>query len=135
MPSDAQSSAQGMDESVVQDSMQIILHAGNARTIACKALEISAAGDTSRARELVEEAHKELLKAHHIHTDRIQSEAAGNSQGFTLLFAHAQDTLMTITSEISLTKRLVDAFDIYNSRIDRLEAELAELMEGKENRC
>jgi PTS system cellobiose-specific IIA component len=133
MPNDAQSGIKEMDESVVQDSMQIILHAGDARTIACKALEIAAAGNASQARELVEKAHKELLKAHHIHTDRIQSEAAGNGQEYTLLFAHAQDTLMTITSEISLTKRLIDAFDIYNSRIDRLEAELKELQEGKEN--
>lgn len=133
MTSDTQNGTQEMDEAVVQDSMQIILHAGNARTIACKALEFAASGNTSKARELVDEAHEELLRAHHIHTNRIQSEAAGNSQEYTLLFAHAQDTLMTITSDITLTKRLIDAFEIYNSRIGELEMKIAELKDSKED--
>lgn len=133
MPNETQAGVSRMDDSVVHDSMQIILHAGDARTISSKALTAATNGDIHLARELIEQAHEELLQAHQIHTDRIQSEAEGNCQEYSLLFAHAQDTLMTITSEVLLTKRLIGIVEGYNSRIESLEARLAKLENLKED--
>ena len=40
---------------------------------------------------------------------------------YSLLFAHAQDTLMTIYSEINIAKQLLKIFKAYETRIAALE--------------
>ena len=40
----------------------------------------------------------------------IQRQAAGEKFEYSLLFVHAQDTLMTIDAELHLFKRLVPVF-------------------------
>ena len=41
-----------------------------------------------------------------------------------MLFAHAQDTLMTIYSEINIAKRMLAIFKAYDRRIEQLESRL-----------
>lgn len=68
-------------------------------------------------------ASKEITKAHKIQTDAIQDEAAGEEKSeYSLLFAHAQDTLMTIMSEINLAKQIISISKTVDSRISALEA-------------
>ena len=87
-----------MDEKTVQSAMEIILNAGDARLKNKEALEAVAQGDLAAAHEKME---------------------------YSLLFTHAQDTLMTINSEITITKQLVSVFEAYDARIAALEAKLA----------
>ena len=54
-------------------------------------------------------------------TDKIQAETSGEPSVYSLLFAHAQDTLMTTNSEIVLTKGLIDVFEGYERRLAALE--------------
>lgn len=116
-----------MDETVVQASMQIILHAGDAR-VACKqALDAIAAGDFDEAKAKLKESQKKITEAHKVQTDAIQDEmrrATGELEGeseYSLLFTHAQDTLMTIYSEINIAKQLLKIFTAYENRIAALE--------------
>lgn len=117
-----------MDETVVQASMQIILHAGDAR-VACKqALDAIAAGDFDEAKAKLKESQKKITEAHKVQTDAIQDEmrrATGELEGggseYSLLFTHAQDTLMTIYSEINIAKQLLKIFTAYEKRIAALE--------------
>jgi PTS system cellobiose-specific IIA component len=62
------------------------------------------------AGEELKSARKELTEAHRVHTDVIQSEARGENVELSILFSHAQDTLMTISSELELTKSLIEIF-------------------------
>ena len=55
-------------------------------------------------------------------TDAIQGAFRGEEQEYSLLFAHAQDTLMTIYSEIIVCKQLFKVFKSYDERIAKLEA-------------
>lgn len=113
-----------MDEKVVSNAMEIILHAGDAR-VACKeALEEVAKFDIEAARAKMETAHTEITEAHRVQTDAIQGEARGEKLEYSLLFTHAQDTLMTINSEINVTKQLIGVFDAYEQRLAALEAKL-----------
>lgn len=110
-----------MDEKVVASAMEIILHAGDARVKCKEALEAVASCDIAGARKKMVEAHNEITKAHHVQTDAIQGEASGDAVEYSLLFSHAQDTLMTINSEINMTKQLIGVFEMLESRLVALE--------------
>lgn len=100
------------ENELIQVAMQIILHAGNGRTKAQEAIGFAKKMDFENARKAMEEARGNIVLAHKAQTTVIQNEAAGNSYEPCLLFTHAQDHLMTITSEINLTKDLIDFFEI-----------------------
>lgn len=89
-------------------AMQIILHAGDARNLATEALSEAKKFHFEEAEKLLKEAEAAITSAHKSQTEIIQSEAGGNSYEYSLLFAHAQDTLMTIHSELRLTKEMID---------------------------
>lgn len=90
-------------------SMQVILHAGNAREQTMKVLtELSKEKpDLSLIKVSLKEAHAEITEAHVHQTDMIQKEANGDFIPFSVLFSHAQDTLMTIQSELLIAEKLV----------------------------
>ena len=101
--------------------MSIILNAGDAR-VACKeALDLIAEGDFDTAEEKMKIAHEKITAAHKVQTDAIQGETRGETSEYSLLFAHAQDTLMTIYSEINIAKQLIKIFRAYEKRIAALE--------------
>ncbi|MDQ6600586.1 PTS lactose/cellobiose transporter subunit IIA [Bacillus salipaludis] len=102
-------------------SMQIILHAGDARVVINEALECVAGSLFKEAEEKLTEAKKKITFAHSSQTKTIQGEALGEKIPFSLLFAHAQDTLMTIMSEWNTAKQLVNLFKVYDARLKKLE--------------
>ena len=110
-----------MDERLVEVSMSIIMDAGDAR-VACKeALDAIAESDFEKAQEKLKEAHAKITAAHTKQTDEIQGEVRGEKKEYSLLFAHAQDTMMTITSEINIAKQLLKIFENYEKRLGALE--------------
>lgn len=105
---------------VSENAMQIIMIAGDARVCCNNALTAVEEGEMEKAEQLVAEAEQKIAEAHHIQTDAIQGEIAGEKKEYNLLFAHAQDTLMTIYSEIHMTKKLVRIFGKIEERLNRL---------------
>lgn len=94
----------------VKDTMEIILQAGDARVLITKAMECVADGDYEQAEELMKQANEKLVAAHRIQTKKLQEEAEGENPKYSVLFTHAQDTLMTINSEYNISKNLVNIF-------------------------
>ncbi|MDR1793779.1 MAG: PTS lactose/cellobiose transporter subunit IIA [Erysipelotrichaceae bacterium] len=109
------------EEDLVGNAMNIILHAGEARTTVMKALDALSLADEVSAKSLLETAQKQITKAHQVHTDTIQKEAAGESIPYSPLFSHAQDTLMTIYSELNIAKQLLRIFSALDQRVKQLE--------------
>ncbi len=107
-----------MDEQneLVSVAMKIILHAGDARNKACEGLTAAKQFDFVKAEKQIKEAEASLVQAHKAQTEIIQSEAGGESYQYSLLFTHAQDTLMTIQSELRLTKELIDILKIIEKK-------------------
>ena len=103
-------------------AMNVILNAGDARVEVKRAYELVAAGDVEGAREAIASADEKIVAAHHIQTEDIQAAIRGEKQEYSLLFAHAQDTLMTIYSEIIVAKQLLGVFESYERRLSALEA-------------
>lgn len=112
---------EGMDKTQT-DAMSIIMFAGDARVDCKKAYERVAAGDIAGARAALEEAEGKITQAHHVQTEDIQATIRGEEQPYSLLFAHAQDTLMTIYSEIIVARQLIGVFEAHERRIAALEA-------------
>ena len=104
---------------LIQVSMEIILNAGDARNAANAALEDAKKGSFDGAAEKINEAEEALRKAHQAQTDVLQEEMAGTPHELCILFIHAQDTLMTIKSELTLTKELIEMYKVvYSLRKD-----------------
>ena len=89
-----------MDKTTIEQlnsaAMQIILHAGDCRN-----------KSEEEVKDKITQAKKEITKAHVIQTDMIQSSINEEELQTTLLFTHAQDTLMTINSEVNLVQSMI----------------------------
>lgn len=110
-----------MRDETVQSAMGIILSAGDARVFCKEALDAIAAFDIELAKERIKEAQGKITESHIIQTDAIQEETRGTESEYTLLFAHAQDTLMTVYSEINIAKQMIKIFEAWEIRIAKLE--------------
>jgi len=100
---------------MIETAMTVIMAAGDARDHAFKALDFAENGDFEQAEACMKEAHDCIAQAHNGQTEVIQSEMRGEKHEICLLFIHAQDTLMTIMTEINLTERLIKMYKhIYN---------------------
>ena len=86
------------NEELVATAMQIIMNAGDARLSVKDALSYAKAFDFTEAENKMEE------------------EANGKKYEYSMLFAHAQDTLMTIMSEIQLAEQMIDILKIISHK-------------------
>ncbi|MDQ0363013.1 PTS lactose/cellobiose transporter subunit IIA [Breznakia pachnodae] len=95
-------------EELNQIAMQVILNAGNARTILNEVIEdLENDCDKEIINKKLKEANDYIVKAHKMQTKVIQGTVTDESFIPDLLFIHAQDTLMTINSELNITKYIV----------------------------
>ncbi|WEG73104.1 PTS lactose/cellobiose transporter subunit IIA [Vagococcus intermedius] len=99
------------EEELIEVAMTIIIHAGDGRVKGYEAIEFARNGHFDQARVSLKEAHDEIVIAHHSQTNIIQGEMSGEKHAHSLLFAHAQDTLMTIASEVKLMAIFVELFE------------------------
>lgn len=107
---------------LIMSAMGILTHAGDARMLAKKALQAVQQFDFVSAKEQLCLAKQEITEAHAAQTEIIQNEARGIKYEYSMLFNHAQDTLMTINSEIELTTTLIDTFEVFAKQMNVQEA-------------
>ncbi|POP47661.1 PTS lactose/cellobiose transporter subunit IIA [Superficieibacter electus] len=102
-------------------AMNIIMDAGDARSLITDALVAIEKNQFTVADEKIMQAQLKIKAAHGNQTDIIQSEIHGEAFPFSLLFIHAQDTLMTINSELLMSRHLLKVFRLLDQRISALE--------------
>ena len=100
-------------------AMQVILHAGDGRSKVDEALEAMAKTDFELAEKLLDEAEKEIVKAHIAQTEAIQAQVSGENIDYSLLFTHAQDTVMTINTELRMARKMMPIFRMLNDKAGR----------------
>lgn len=98
-------------------SMTIILHAGNAQDYCCKALNQAESGNFENCENLLQKAKQEIVEAHKIQTKEIQDKIEADENNMTILFVHAQDTMMAANSEYKMTKHFISLY----KRLAKLE--------------
>lgn len=101
-----------MDKTTIEQlnsaAMQIILHAGDCQNLLNEAInDLLDDKSEEEVKDKITQAKKEITKAHVIQTDMIQSSINEEELQTTLLFTHAQDTLMTINSEVNLVQSMI----------------------------
>lgn len=88
-------------------AMEVIMNAGDGRDKIDEALAAIAVGNLDEVGALLTEAEGLIVKAHNAQTEVIQSQVSGEDMEYSLLFIHAQDTLMTINTELRMTQKLL----------------------------
>lgn len=96
-----------METELCEVAMNVILDACAGRDKVDKAFELMAQLKFDEAEQMLEEATKDIVKAHNNQTETIQKQAAGEDTEYSLLFIHAQDTLMTSNSELRLAQNIL----------------------------
>ncbi|MCO6019044.1 MULTISPECIES: PTS lactose/cellobiose transporter subunit IIA [Carnobacterium] len=94
-----------------QAVMQIIVGAGNARSLAMEAIDIAQSGDIQKAKAKLEEANEKLNEAHNGQTALLTKEASGEGVEITLLLIHGQDHLMNAITVRDLADKFVGLYD------------------------
>lgn len=102
-------------------SMNIILHAGDSKILIEDALNFVKEFSFDQAKEKMAEAKKKLVKAHEAQTSLVQDEASGTEYPNSLLFNHAQDTLMTTMSLFDIATQIIEIAEMLNNKIDALK--------------
>lgn len=105
-----------MDEKLVEQSMELILCAGNGKSIVIDAVKkLLDDGNVDKAREQIAEAGKEIGKAHNIQTSLLQSEMGGEVYEKTILLIHAQDHFMNALTIRDMASLMIDMFERFEN--------------------
>lgn len=99
-------------------AMKLILHAGNCRENI--QLAMKQINDYEICEKYLEIARQEILKAHRSQTQVIQ-ETIDNDLSINLLFVHAQDTVMTINSELITAQYIFSVYKEIKNMIEELK--------------
>lgn len=107
-----------MDINVI--AMEVIINACKGRDMIEEAISCMMSDQFEEAEKILEEAEEYMLKAHVAQTQTIQSQAGGENMEYSLLFIHAQDTIMTSNSELRMMKRLLPVFKLQTIKVNQL---------------
>ncbi|CNI37850.1 PTS N,N'-diacetylchitobiose transporter subunit IIA [Yersinia mollaretii] len=88
--------------------MGLIINAGQARSLAYKALKQAKAGHFSQAEELMGQSRQALNEAHLVQTKLIESDQGEGKTKVTLVLVHAQDHLMNAMLARELITELIE---------------------------
>lgn len=102
-----------MENNLIELSMKILVIVGEASNDLEKAYDEIKNKNIKEAEEYLQNARISITKAHKLQTSVIQDLANGKKYELNLLFIHAQDTLMTVMSEITTTERMMFLFEKY----------------------
>lgn len=93
-----------------QAVMEIIINAGQSRSLCFEALQAARKGDIARAKSLLLEADNFSRQAHHMQTKLIEQDAGEAKQPMTLIMVHAQDHLMTSLLARELSEEIIHLY-------------------------
>jgi PTS system cellobiose-specific IIA component len=88
--------------------MNLIVDAGSARSYAMEAIGLAKNDKFEEAKQALENANMEIVKAHKTQTSLIQEEARGNHMEISLFMVHAQDHIMTAMLAKELAGEIVE---------------------------
>lgn len=105
-----------MDESKYDLAFQIISEAGDARSKALNAISVIQEGRIEEGTEMIREAKKSLVNAHHIQTKLIQQEIGGESVDTNIIMVHSQDHFAMATTTIDLAEIIAKLYSQLNAK-------------------
>lgn len=98
-------------------AFQIIVHAGESRSLSSEAMDACENYDFEKAEELLKKANDEFLECHQIQTDLLTAEANGESSPVNIILVHSQDHLTMATMAMENANRIIKMY----KKLDKLE--------------
>lgn len=106
----------GMEMSVEEIVMELVVNGGDARSKALEAVMAASEGNYEDANEKMMECSKSLQKAHEFQTSMIQKEVSGeSSEAVSLLMVHGQDHLMDAMTVRDLAELMIEMYKKINN--------------------
>lgn len=90
--------------------MEIIVNAGQSRSLCFEALHAARQGNLDEAKSLLREADGYARQAHKMQTKLIEQDAGEARQPMTLIMVHAQDHLMNSLLARELSKEIIHLY-------------------------
>lgn len=98
------------NEKVYELAFNIIVHAGESRTLSSEAMDAAENYDFEKAEDLLKQANEEFLKCHEVQTDMLTREANGEKNNLNIILIHAQDHLTMAIMAMDNAKRLIGLY-------------------------
>ncbi|VAC80834.1 PTS system lactose/cellobiose-specific transporter subunit IIA [Enterobacter hormaechei] len=90
--------------------MEIIVNAGQSRSLCFEALHAARQGNLDEAKSLLREADGYARQAHKMQTKLIEQDAGEARQSMTLIMVHAQDHLMNSLLARELSEEIIHLY-------------------------
>lgn len=90
--------------------MEIIVNAGQSRSLCFEALHAARQQQFDEAKALLKQADEFARQAHKMQTKLIEQDAGEGRQPMTLIMVHAQDHLMTSMLARELSKEIIHLY-------------------------
>ena len=90
--------------------MEIIINAGQSRSLCFEALHAARKGEITEAKNLLREADGYARQAHQMQTQLIEQDAGKARQPMTLIMVHAQDHLMNSLLARELSEEIIHLY-------------------------
>ncbi|MCW6701156.1 PTS lactose/cellobiose transporter subunit IIA [Anaerococcus sp. NML200537] len=94
-------------EKVYELAFNIIVHAGESRSLSSEAMDAAENYDFQKAEELLQKANEEFLKCHEVQTDMLTREANGEENEINVILIHSQDHLTMATMAMDNARRWI----------------------------
>ena len=95
---------------MTEESIQLILHGGNAHSLAMQAVTEARSGAFDKAEEMLQRANAEEMEAHRAQTALLAKEAQGVETTPDILLVHALDHVSAGSPNIDWARELVDLY-------------------------
>ena len=105
------------NEKTYELAFNIIVHAGESRSLSSEAMDAAEAYDFEKAEDLLKQANDEFLKCHEIQTDMLTKEANGEKNDLNVILIHSQDHLTMATMAMDNAKRWIKI----NKKLQKME--------------
>lgn len=97
-------------------SFQLILHSGNARSLAHEALALVKQNQKQATKDKLKEAKEELLLAQRLHAQMLRDMANDKDVKIDLLLIHAEDHVASSESCLDMAKEVVEIYERFGDR-------------------
>lgn len=96
-----------MNEDFETMLMELVVNAGDGRSLAIQAIRAAREGNFPEASSLIAQCDEALTRCHNTQTGLIQSELQGKSVNINLLMVHAQDHIMNAMTVKDLALEII----------------------------
>lgn len=105
------------NEQTYELAFNIIVHAGESRSLSSEAMDAAEDYNFEKAEELIKKANNEFLKCHEIQTNMLTKEANGEKNDLNVILIHSQDHLTMATMAMDNAKRWIKI----NKKLQKME--------------